>query len=57
MDVDGSLRSHYPTLLQRGCEVLVAYSKFYKIEPPQGSADVGESLARQGIYVARVPLI
>ena len=57
MDVDGSLRSHYPTLLQRGCEVLVAYSKFYKIEPPQGSADVEESLARQGIYVARVPLI
>ena len=57
MDVDGSLRSHYPTLHQRGCEVLVAYSKFYTIEPPQGSADVEESLARQGIYVARVPLI
>ena len=56
MDVDGSLRSHYPTLLQRGCELLVAYSKFYKIEPRDGS-HVEESLAKQGIYVARVPLV
>jgi hypothetical protein len=55
MDVDGSLRSHYPTLLQRGCELLVAYSKFYKIEPTGARAD--ESLAKQGIYVARVPLV
>ena len=56
MDVDGSLRSHYPTLLQRGCELLVAYSKFYKIEPRDVS-HVEESLAKQGIYVARVPLV
>ena len=55
MDVDGSLRSHYPTLLQRGCELLVAYSKFYKIEPTGARAE--ESLAKQGIYVARVPLV
>jgi len=55
MDVDGSLRSHYPTLLQRGCELLVAYSKFYKIEPTGARAE--ENLARQGIYVARVPLV
>jgi predicted neuraminidase len=57
-DIDSSLRSHYPTIVQRGCELLVAYSKFYK-RPPKivdSSIDYDELMAKQGIYVARVPL-
>ena len=51
-EVDHSLRIHYPTLTQRGCELLVAYSRFYKHDPP-----TEEAFGRQGIRVARVPLI
>ena len=51
-EVDHSLRIHYPTLTQRGCELLVAYSRFYKHEPPDD-----EAFGRQGIRVARVPLV
>ena len=51
-EVDDSLRIHYPTLAQRGCELLVAYSRFYKLNPTSD-----EAFARQGVRVARVPLI
>jgi hypothetical protein len=50
--VGESLRMHYPTLTRRGCEVLVAYSRFHKtpIEP----TDV--RFKTQGIKVASVAL-
>ena len=50
--VGESLRMHYPTLVRRGCEVLVAYSRFQKtpIEP----TDV--RFKNQGIKVASVAL-
>ena len=51
-EVDHSLRIHYPTLTQSGCELLVAYSRFYKHEPPDADA-----FARQGVKVARIPLL
>ena len=51
MDVDGSLRSHYPTLLQRGCELLVAYSKFYK-NRTEGCITRRGEFAKQGIHVS-----
>jgi hypothetical protein len=51
-EVDHSLRIHYPTLTQRGCELLVAYSRFYKHDPPDEDA-----FTRQGVRVARVPLM
>eukprot|EP00959_Pyramimonas_sp_CCMP1952_P082927 1733192-Pyramimonas_sp.AAC.1 len=34
--VGEALRMHYPTLLQRGCDMLVAYSRFHKaVLPPE----------------------
>lgn len=51
-EVDHSLRIHYPTLAQRGCELLVAYTRFYKHDPPDDGA-----FGRQGVRVARVPLL
>lgn len=50
--VGESLRMHYPTLARRGCEVLVAYSRFHKTPVEPGTV----RFADQGIKVASVPL-
>jgi len=51
-EVGETLRAHYPTLLQRGCEVYVAYSRFHKT--PLAAED--ERYVDQGIKLARVAL-
>lgn len=51
-EVGESLRMHYPTLARRGCEVLVAYSRFHKTPVEPGTV----RFADQGIKVASVPL-
>jgi hypothetical protein len=47
-----TLRMHYPTLMQRGCEVYVAYSRFHK----EAVAADDPRFAEQGIKLARVQL-
>jgi len=51
-EVGETLRMHYPTLLQRGCDMLVAYSRFHKQTPPPDDPQFVE----QGIKLARVHL-
>lgn len=49
-EVHSSLRIHYPTLAQVGCDLLVAYTRFWKLHVPAGGLEL------QGVRVARVPL-
>ncbi|KAK3235082.1 hypothetical protein CYMTET_54697 [Cymbomonas tetramitiformis] len=51
-EVDSTLRIHYPTILQRGCKLLVAYSRFHKIPVSPSSSEY----SNQGIKVARMSL-
>jgi len=51
-EVGETLRMHYPTLLQRGCELFVVYSRFYKAVVNSDDPN----FPTQGIKLARVQL-
>ena len=53
-EVGASLRFHYPTLHQYGCQLLVAYSKFWSKATPEFTHS--DDFHNQGIKLARIDL-